>query len=48
MQTSQSVLDKDHAGFIDAVRTAARQLVTERFPLQVDADGFIAASDVLK
>jgi len=42
---------KDHAGFVDAVRTAARQLVRERFLLQVDADGFIAAaeaSDVLK
>ena len=42
---------KDHAGFVEAVRTAARQLVKERFLLQVDADGFIAAaeaSDILK
>jgi len=41
----------NRAGFVNAVRTAAQQLVKERFLLQVDADGFIAAaeaSDVLK
>jgi hypothetical protein len=41
----------NHAGFVNAVRTAAQQLVKERFLLQVDADGFIAAaeaSDVLR
>jgi len=41
----------NHEGFVSAVRAAARQLVRERFLLQVDADGFInaaEASDVLR
>jgi hypothetical protein len=36
---------KDHDGFVNAVRAAARQLIRERFLLQVDADGFIAAAE---
>ncbi len=42
---------KDHEGFVNAVRAAAKQMVRERFLLQVDADGFVAAaeaSDILK
>ena len=41
----------DHDGFVRAVRKAARDLVRERFLLQVDADAFVAAaeaSDVLR
>lgn len=41
----------NHEGFVSAVRAAARDLVSERFLLQVDADGFVAAaeaSDVLR
>ena len=42
---------KDHDDFVNAVRAAARQPIRERFLLQVDADGFIAAaeaSDILR
>jgi hypothetical protein len=42
---------KDHAGFVKAVKKAAKELVKERFLLQEDADAFIGAaeaSDVLK
>jgi hypothetical protein len=41
----------DHAGFVNAVRKAAQDLVRDRFLLQEDADAFVAAaaaSDVLK
>jgi hypothetical protein len=42
---------KDHDGFVRAVTKAARELVKERFLLQLDADRFVsaaAASDVLR
>ena len=36
---------KTHAGFVRAVRNAARELVRERFLLQVDADAFLSAAE---
>jgi len=36
---------KDHEGFVRAVRQAAQQLVSERFLLQTDAEGFINAAE---
>ena len=42
---------KTQDGFVRAVREAARELVRERFLLQVDADAFISAaqaSNILK
>jgi len=42
---------KDHAGFVRAVRNAAKELVQERFLLEEDAETFIRAaeaSDVLR
>ena len=40
----------DHAGYVSAVKTAAQQLVSERFLMQEDADRYVkdaGASDVL-
>jgi hypothetical protein len=36
---------KDHDGFVRAVEKAGRQLVNERFLLQIDADAFVAAAE---
>jgi hypothetical protein len=36
---------RNHDGFVRAVEKAARELVRERFLLQVDADAFIAAAE---